>query len=166
MQLILQKYICIHRNIIKYTLDLMCYLEPLSEVQSQIINHMRNVKVYILNIWYSSMPTWFLQANTHKVKHFYPQLQLCVQPYLHATSYLISTNNKNTSLSSSILHASQLVYVRIYTHCQVKVMYFPHLFTLHTNCHIHHIKRLTNLYFDGNSYVAGFRKWILSVAPF
>ena len=46
---------------------------------------------------------------TRVVWHFYLHPWVCVQAHTHATSYLlrvISTTDKNTSLSSSILHAS------------------------------------------------------------
>ena len=46
--------------------------------------------------------------------HFYPHLRVRVQAHTHAMSYLlrvISTNDKITSLSSSILRASLLVYI-------------------------------------------------------
>ena len=52
--------------------------------------------------------------TTRAVWNLYLRMRVRVQAHTHATSYLlrvISTNDKNTSLSSSILRVSLLVYV-------------------------------------------------------
>ena len=57
------------------------------------------------------------EQTTRAVWNLYPRVRVCVQAHTHATSYLlrvISTNDKNNSLPSSILHVSLLVYT--YTH--------------------------------------------------
>ena len=105
--------------------------------------------------------------TTHAVWHFYLHPWVRVQAHMHATSYplqVISTTDKSTSLSSSILHASHYTHTHFYM--QVPVKYFTFFSTLHTNGRIHRIYWLTSLYFDRKIKVAGFRKEILPVAPF
>ena len=97
---------------------------------------------------------------TRMVWHFYPHPRVRVQAHTHAMSYplrVISTTDKNTSLSSSILHASH------YTHTLSSP---TNLSTLHTSCRIHRIYWLTSLYFDRSIKVTGFCNGILPVTPF
>ena len=102
--------------------------------------------------------------TTRAVWHFYPHPRVCVQAHMHATSYplqVISTSDKNTSLSSSILYVSH------YTHTLSSPSQIFHVpSTLHTSGHIHRIYWLTSLYFDRSIKVAGFCKGILPVTPF
>ena len=80
-------------------------------------------------------PTVQLNANLSpagktSVWNLYLRVWVRVQARTHATNYLlwvISTNDKNTSLSSSILRVSLLVYV--YTHIvksQLRTFYFAY----------------------------------------
>ena len=59
------------------------------------------------------------EQTTGTVWHFYPHPRVRVQAHTHATTYplrVISTTDKNTSLSSSFLYASHYTH----THCQVR----------------------------------------------
>ena len=113
-------------------------------------------------VWYGTAQRQLESCGqtTRAVWDLYPRVRVRVQAHTHATSYLlrvISTNDKNTSLPSSILHVSLLAYTYIHTLSSPnRVPYY--LSTLHTSCRIHRINWLTSLSFDRSSRVAVFLK--------